>query len=90
MPSEDKCPFTTFMTKRRWLRYKRSHNTIPHCISCGIELLVGVPIEVCHGSRNRKYLCGVCSLKPIVVYQYPLRKQEKVGKKFWFDKKGEI
>jgi hypothetical protein len=63
------------MTDFRFMLYKRNHNTVPRCVSCGQHLLIGDRITRTNFGKNlshSKYLCSKCSNKDVVVYQYPL------------------
>jgi predicted RNA-binding Zn-ribbon protein involved in translation (DUF1610 family) len=69
------------MTDFRFMLYKRNHNTVPRCISCGQHLLIGDRITRTTEGKNLshvKYLCSKCSNKDVVVYQYPLASQSKI------------
>lgn len=60
------------MTIQLFMKYKKHHNTVPCCVSCGTHILVNEIIEpVCRRGNHRrtKYLCVNCSKKPLVVYQ---------------------
>ena len=61
------------MTTNIWQAYKRTHKTIPKCVSCGTVILVGEKFLTFLG-RLVKYCCEKCSRKPVIVYQYPTRR----------------
>lgn len=75
---------TKIMTQKRWTSYKRTNNTVPRCVSCSTPILIGEKIEPLQG-RCIKYLCKGCikklNKKGLIVYQYPKRKLDRVGKK---------
>jgi hypothetical protein len=68
------------MNIRMFIAYKKVHNTVPICVSCGLHILVGDKIEICKG-RLRKYICEACSKKDVLVYQYPLSRKRFKGNK---------
>jgi DNA-directed RNA polymerase subunit RPC12/RpoP len=61
-----------------FIQYKKVHNTVPICPSCGSHILVGEKIELCKG-RLRKYFCKTCSKKDVLVYQYPTARKRFKG-----------
>lgn len=63
-----------------FMKYKKNHNTTPHCISCGSFIPVGEKFETTRG-KITKYICLECSKKQVVVYQLPNSRKAFKGTK---------